>query len=248
MATLFPEDPQLSRFAHRFEAESTTSHFDPTRVRLLISLSTQARPKVIHQSIEHGGPLPAHHSLAARLASPGSSTQDRSTPHLTGGASPHVAHVSPLAAVTGDMRNSPKRPFPPDFGVTDDSLRPAKVARGESPLKGAAGRRLDAQKRRMEGGMGHSVVAGPTPLPRMVNFLLSILPSRASSENMSRVPPAAVMAVLRDANLGAATGGAGGFSQQDGGVGSVGMMRGGSGSGTGSGYGYAAGYGAYPQR
>jgi cleavage stimulation factor subunit 3 len=40
------------------------------------------------------------------------------------------------------MTNSPKRPFPEDF----EADRPRKLQRGESPLKGAAGRRLNEQK------------------------------------------------------------------------------------------------------
>src|SRR2546423_12843711 len=57
--------------------------------------------------------------------------------------SPAIKHVDTLAT------NSPKRPFPvEDF----EDNTPRKMARGESPLKGAAGRRMDQQKRQNANG------------------------------------------------------------------------------------------------
>ena len=89
---------------------------------------------------------------------------------------------------------SPKRPFD-----DSDNEMPQrnKFMRGESPLKGAAGRRLQTQTgstlSNMAAGGGGSgfmtknyiptsaaaappVPAGPTPLPRDISYLLSILP------------------------------------------------------------------------
>jgi cleavage stimulation factor subunit 3 len=232
MATLFPSDPQLNRFAHRFESDQP-GHFDPTRVRPVISMATQARPKQIHPSIERV-PHARSHSV---------STQGRSTPQLPGPNqpfSPRLAQASPrpAAASLGNLdvphRFSPKRPFPAEF---DDALRPQKVARGESPLKGAAGRRLDAAKRRLE-QQGQVTTVHPQALPRDVNFFLSILPDSKYCDGLrGRMKSTAVMAVLRAVNLGAGQGAAGG----------VGMVRGGSGSGYGSAPGQQPMYG-YPPR
>jgi cleavage stimulation factor subunit 3 len=232
MAILFPSDPQLNRFAHRFET-GPPGQFDPTRVRPIISMATQARPKQIHPSIER-----AQHARSHSV-----STQGRSTPQLPSGAgqpfSPRVAQASPrpAAASLGNLdvphRFSPKRPFPADF---DDSLRPQKVSRGESPLKGAAGRRLDAAKRRLE-HHGQVTAVQPAALPRDVNFFLSILPDAKFCDSLrGRMNAGAVMAVLRAVNLGG-----------QGAVGGVGMVRGGSGSGYGSTPGQQPMYG-YPQR
>ena len=49
--------------------------------------------------------------------------------------SPHLGHLLPVT-------NSPKRPL-----EDAESEQPRKIIRGESPLKGAAGRRLDAARR-----------------------------------------------------------------------------------------------------
>ncbi|KAK5279338.1 mRNA 3'-end-processing protein rna14, partial [Cryomyces antarcticus] len=109
MADLFPEDPQLSRFAHRYTAQA----FDPTAIRPIISPATQARPKAM-PSIER---LPSIQN------------------------SPRPFMAQPVQAA------SPKRPFVPD---ESDNEQPRKLARGESPLKGAAGRRQIAQQKQIQ--------------------------------------------------------------------------------------------------
>lgn len=199
MAALFPGDPQLSRFERRFDSETS---FNPTKVIPIISLTTQARPKTIHPSIEHGTP---------------SSVQQVTVPQgfIPGPFSPRASPRPALAGLSvhdAPHRQSPKRPFPEDLSY--DS-RPNKVARGESPLKGAAGRRLDAAKRRLEqqgGGVG--VVTAQTPsLPPMVNFLLGILPDAKYAGNLARLNNiTAVMAVLRAVNFSNAGGQSGGTS------------------------------------
>lgn len=80
--------------------------------------------------------------------------------------------------------NSPKRPLPLDDSDTD-SGRPQKIARGESPLKGAAGRRLDQHKRDRKANTpqydGPALPQPPPPsLPRDLLFFLSILPKANS--------------------------------------------------------------------
>lgn len=102
--------------------------------------------------------------------------------------------------------NSPKRPFPSD-DFDDDINRPKKVARGESPLKGAAGRRLDQQKRIQQvnggsSGQGYYMPQPPPPppLPREVAFLLSIIP-RASTYKESRLDPAKMVNLIRETPL-----------------------------------------------
>lgn len=93
--------------------------FDPTAIRPVISPAFQRRPKIanVMQSIEHASSVP-------------------DSPRPTYEVSPRPQYIQ--------TTNSPKRPFPEDF--EDNLNRPRKLARGESPLKGAAGRRLHEQK------------------------------------------------------------------------------------------------------
>ena len=137
MVELFPEDPKLSAFASRY----TSDKFDPIAARIIVSPAVQLRPKGILPSIEQREPASLRNSP---FAAP---KQDVSSPR------PQY-----LQAI-----NSPKRPFPMD--EADDTSRPRKLARGESPLKGAAGRRLDQQRRTQA-----------APLPRDISFLVGILP------------------------------------------------------------------------
>lgn len=149
MGDLFPEDPQVLHFSHRY----TTLGFDPTAMRQIMSPATQARPKV-RSSIENMLPRPS----------------------------------SPIVLTT-QHTDSPKRPLPPDESESEANP-PRKLARGESPLKGAAGRRLDQQKRGkqrtdvVESQTQRPVQAPPPPqlLPRDVLFLLSIIPKAETYE------------------------------------------------------------------
>ncbi|KAI9771460.1 MAG: mRNA 3'-end-processing protein rna14 [Geoglossum simile] len=107
--------------------------------------------------------------------------------------------------------NSPKRPLPAD--ESDNELtRPRKLIRGESPLKGAAGRRLDQQKRnrlRIDGLEGqsssgwqsqYSTPIPATAIPRDVLFLLSIIP-KAETYHATRFKAEEMVRLLRETNI-----------------------------------------------
>lgn len=103
-----------------------------------------------------------------------------------------------------EIINSPKRPLPTDDD--DDSPRPRKVARPESPLKGAAGRRLDQQKRNrqpQELPQFNPPVTHPPPpppLPRDVMFLLSIIP-KAETYHATKFSAEQLVKLLRETNI-----------------------------------------------
>lgn len=182
MATLFPEDPQLQRFSRRFASPT----FDPTTVRPIISPRTQMKPVMpvmpnIMPSIEEALPNvapPVQQVQEPRIASPAPNTIK----------SPRLAN---LPIVT----NSPKRPLED----ADESAQPRKLARGESPLKGAAGRRLDAARRNMaaSGSTPVGLPQGPAPLPREINFLLGIIPP-AHTYRETRFKPEGMVNMLRN--------------------------------------------------
>jgi cleavage stimulation factor subunit 3 len=181
MATLFPEDPQLQRFSRRFASPT----FDPTTVRPIISPRTQMKPVMpvmpgVMPSIEEAVPNPPPQVQAQeqRIASPAQN-------HLN---SPRLLNL-PVAT------NSPKRPLED----ADDIAQPRKLARGESPLKGAAGRRLDAARRNMaaSGSTPVGLPQGPAPLPREINFLLGIIPP-AHTYRETRFKPEGLVNMLRN--------------------------------------------------
>ncbi|KAI1353622.1 hypothetical protein F5Y01DRAFT_275728 [Xylaria sp. FL0043] len=147
MAELFPDEPNMSPFAARF----ATDRFNPITARVIVSPAQQMRPKAaILQSVED------------------TSASIRGTPqppsHLERSPRPQLLSFNP-----GNI-NSPKRPLQID--ETDDYNPPRKMARGASPLKGAAGRRLDQQRRQ-----GGTTASGATiPIPRDITFLLGLIP------------------------------------------------------------------------
>lgn len=177
MLVLYPEDPQLLRFSQRFASPT----FDPTTIRPIISPRTQMKPVMptVMTSIEEPQAAAPPQQIEQRLASPVAIN------------SPHINTVFPATANI----NSPKRPLED----MDDSAQPRKLARGESPaLKGAAGRRLDAARRNLAGNSGNTpVVAGPTPLPREINFLLGIIPP-AHTYLETRFIPEAMVDMIRN--------------------------------------------------
>lgn len=161
MRELYPEDPALEQFAHRY----STPSFDPTAVRPILSPS-QTRP---------------------RTTVPGGTSE---------------FHESPMPRYTEPSLNSPKRPYPVDE-FDDDSNRPRKFIRAESPMKSAQARRLDQSKRVQQlNGQNTSYKAqgSPAPLPREVVNLLSIMPP-ASSYNISRLSADKMIDLLRRVDL-----------------------------------------------
>lgn len=99
--------------------------------------------------------------------------------------------------------NSPKRPLLQEDSDTDGG-RPRKVIRSESPLKGAAGRRLDQQKRNQQNQEIYShpaPQASPLPgLPRDVLFLLSIIP-KAETYNATKFKAEEMVRLIRETNI-----------------------------------------------
>lgn len=173
MAELFPEDPKLFRFASRYSGDS----FDPTAVRPIVSPATQMRPKSnILQSIENPASVP-----------------DSPRPQYIQENSPRPQYIQ--------QTNSPKRPFPTE-DFENDLNRPRKLARGESPLKGAAGRRLDQQKRlqQAQGAPQWQTNATPFIVPRDITFLLSIIP-RADLYTSTKFNPEAMVRLLSQTNI-----------------------------------------------
>ncbi|MCJ1394742.1 mRNA 3'-end-processing protein rna14 [Xylographa bjoerkii] len=102
--------------------------------------------------------------------------------------------------------NSPKRLLPIEES-DNESSRPRKLARGESPLKGAAGRRLDQQKRNRQPqemsqfeGQPNTHMILPPPLPRDVLFLLSIIP-KSSTYHATKFNPEEMVRLIRETNI-----------------------------------------------
>ena len=179
MAELFPDDPKLRLFSSRF----VLNNFDPTALRPIISPATQARPKPL--------PLPS-------IERPGSVIANSPRPP------PGVLEVKPspkrpFEDVDSDRESiaAPSLPQPPRYGQPPP---PKRLQRGESPLKGAAGRRLE-QRMAMKSSSGAGF-AQPAPLPREVNFLLGIIPNAEKyPQQASRFDPVRLAAVLRNVDL-----------------------------------------------
>ena len=143
-----------------FVARYSSDRFDPVAAPIIISKSAQMRPKQL---------VPVIEPAVSVRNSPLLARQEQS---------PRLQYVRATA--------SPKRPL----GIDDEELNPPKrLARGVSPLKGAAGRRLDQQRRNQA-----------SALHRDITFLLNILPP-AQSYDTQRLSPAGMVSILRDTNL-----------------------------------------------
>ncbi|KAI4758902.1 Suf-domain-containing protein [Aureobasidium sp. EXF-3400] len=158
MADLFPEDPSLVRFGHRFRIPT----FDPCTVRTIISPNAQTRPK------------------GSEFAMPSTEIEP-------------VPNPAVLSAATGYVQ-SPKRALD---NADSDAEQPArKLARGESPLKGAAGRRQQ-QRQRAEGYGSQVVAPPPKPLPRDITLLLSMIPNASTYPAQARLNAESMVALIR---------------------------------------------------
>jgi cleavage stimulation factor subunit 3 len=169
----YPDDPSLKLFEHRFAYTNALNQtFDPTLMRPIISPATQMR-----------------------LGAPPLPTIEMSP-------APSVEQPPPPLPIAALNTNSPKRPF--DAVESDgNQYPPRKLQRGESPLKGAAGRRLDAARRRGDGTpLANAAQHATPPLPRDINFLLSVLPKKSLSQNMNpQIIPEAMVHLLRNTDL-----------------------------------------------
>ncbi|KAL1838518.1 hypothetical protein VTJ49DRAFT_2592 [Mycothermus thermophilus] len=192
MAELFPEDPKLTHFTARY----STDKFDPIAARIIVSPGAQLRPKQLV--------IPSIEQAASVRDSP-------RPPPLAARASPAPQQFQPAATT-----NSPKRPLPAD----DFDEPPRKIQRndfgefqrGASPLKGAAGRRLDQQRRT---GGGSYTAGAPAPIARDITFLLSQIP-RAELYDFYRLDPNKMVNLLRDTPVPEYSyGGGGGYGSRD---------------------------------
>ncbi|KAF4126057.1 cleavage stimulation factor subunit 3 [Geosmithia morbida] len=188
MAELFPEDPRLSYFTARYSTEK----FDPVAVPIIISKAVQMRPKLAgapatdqqHQQHQQ----PKQHQQQKQQPVSG---RDSPLPPPTMPPIPHANNArqqSPRPQyVSARATASPKRPL---GAVEDEELNPPKrLARGASPLKGAAGRRLDQQRRNQA-----------SALHRDISFLLTILPP-AHTYDSQRLNAAGLTNLLRETTL-----------------------------------------------
>lgn len=87
------------------------------------------------------------------------------------------------------------------YDITENG-RPRKLQRGESPLKGAAGRRLDQQKRALGGPIGRTEVYGlgqerkEVVIPRDLTFLLSIIPKAETYVGVTKFDAAKLVGLM----------------------------------------------------
>lgn len=167
MAENFPEDPSLSHFAARFSSD----RFNPITARVIISPMTQMRPKNIMQSVER----------------PSASVRGSPQPSVLPERSPRPQFVQAV--------NSPKRPYAGDD--QEDPNPPKRLARGVSPLKGAAGRRLDQQRRAAQGQGASTHNGTPAPISRDITFLLGLIPPAYQYE-APRYRPDSLVRLLRE--------------------------------------------------
>lgn len=105
--------------------------------------------------------------------------------------SPHLGHIG--------FTNSPKRPLDHTF-ESDNEGRPKKFARGESPLAGAAGRRLAAAKHGATPSVTGNIYPTVKPLPSSITFLLSVIPG-AEHYNIHRFSPIRMVELLKHIDL-----------------------------------------------
>lgn len=136
------------------------------------------------------------------IISPATQAQPKALPSIE---TPQSAQNSPPSRFI-QISNSPKRPLLADES-DNEANRPRKVPRGESPLKGAAGRRLDQQKRNLQpnnapNNQGQHIQQAPPPplLPRDVLFLLSIIP-KAETYHATRFKPDQMVRLLRETTI-----------------------------------------------
>lgn len=182
MAELYPEDPKLQLFASRWQSTNADgSKFSPTSTRFVISPAAQTKKAEKRPASDAGG---AQHALS-NVEGVGASAVN----------SPRPASLQ--------FSNSPKRPYQADESDTDvQQGPPRKLQRGESPLKGAAGRRLAAAAagRTLSNLTGGAIA--PAPLPGDLAFILSVLPKSSLSGHLaSRLDVNKLVSVMRGVDV-----------------------------------------------
>lgn len=146
MAALYLEDVKLKLFAYRIKSVDTHEKtFDPTTVQHIVSPATQAKARASLPEVTSQNALPSIEATA--VDSP------RSDPALS-------------------YSNSPKRAYQADES-DNDLYPPRKFIRGESPLKGAAGRRLAAARQ-------DTPIAVPDYITKL-DWVIRLLPNSAAS-------------------------------------------------------------------
>jgi cleavage stimulation factor subunit 3 len=175
MAELFPDESSVTPFAARF----ATDRYNPIAARVIVSPAQQMRPKTgIMQSVENLSP----------------SIHGTPQPIVQAERSPRPQF---LPVNTGNV-NSPKRPFQVD--EAEEYNPPRKMVRGVSPLKGAAGRRLDQQRRAQHGQGGTSGSGTTMTIPRDITFLLGLIPP-ADTFHAHRFRPERMVQLIRDTDV-----------------------------------------------
>ena len=193
MAELFPEDPKLATFTARYASDK----FDPITARIIVSPTTQLRPKnMIMPSIEQQQPpMPmSQRDTPARGLSP-RPQQGFNSPSASGGGqfAPNAGNKRPLD--DRDYEDPPRK-------IARQENDP--FVRGASPLKGAAGRRLD-QQRRMGGAAGSYSGSGAggapaVPIARDITFLMGQIP-RADLYDYHRFNPGRMVSLLQNVQV-----------------------------------------------
>ena len=132
------------------------------------------------------------------IISPAKQTRPKLVSSIDGSAP--VAQAAPVLQLT----NSPKRPLPQDDS-DNETDRPRKFVRGESPAKGAPGQRIVHQlvqppppPQLSRPPMPQPYL--PPPLPRDVTFLLSIIP-KAETYHATKFEPKELVRLIRETNI-----------------------------------------------
>ena len=151
----------------------------------------------------------AHHGFDPTAVRPMISPAVQARPKtLPKTQSPTIAQQSPPNRFV-QHTDSPKRPLQVEESE-NEAGRPRKVARGESPLKGAAGRRLDQQKRNQQPNQtpqfqNHTLPQAPSQpppptIPREVLFLLSIIP-KAETYHATKFKAEEIVRLFRNLDI-----------------------------------------------
>lgn len=139
-----------------------------------------------------GGPPPFDPCTVKLILSP---TQTRSKTYVPT-VVPSIEMADAPVVMQPSYLQSPKRAL-----EDSDSERPArKLLRGESPLKGAAGRRQQQRQAARDGMIQQPAVSGPKPLPVAVQSLLAVIP-HARAWDQTHFEPSRMVDLIRQVDL-----------------------------------------------